>query len=125
MMSRKAKLRKKKAMADERDVETRIDLRRDPIMREGRFCLCGRDPESTEVREELSKALALSTRYNVDLGGCLEDAADAFDEIFENLLPKEARRLEQIMQGIHRSLKGAIGESVFSGEARPEEALLH
>ena len=124
-MPREATLRKDKAMADERDVETGIDLQRDPIMREGRFCLCGRDPKSAEVREELSKALALSARYNVDLGGCLEDAADSFDEIFENLLPKEARKLEQLMQGIHSSLEGAIGESVFSGEARPEEALLH
>ena len=104
-------------MADEWDVDTGIDLQREPIVREASFCLCGRDPNSTEVREELSKALALSTRYNVDLGGCLEDAAAAFDEIFENLLPKEARKMERLMQDIHRSLEGAIEESACSGQA--------
>ena len=124
-MSRMAKSGKDKVLVDEWDVDTETDLRRDPIMREGRFCLCGRDPESTEVREELSKALALSARYNVDLGGCLEDVANAFDEIFVNLLPKEVRKLERLRREFHRSLGGAIEELVSSGEAKPKEAFLH
>ena len=124
-MSRMAKSGKDQAMADEWDVETGIDPQRDLIVREASFCLCGRDPNSTEVREELSKALALSARYNVDLGGCLEDAADAFDEIFVNLLPKEARKLERLRREFHRSLGGAIEELVSSGEAKPKETFLH
>ena len=80
---------------------------------------------ASEVREELSKALALSTRYNVDLGGFLEDAAAAFDEIFVNLLSKEARKLERLRREFHRSLGGAIEELVSSGEAKPKEAFLH
>ena len=125
-MSRMAKSGKDQIMAEEWDVETGIDPQRDLIVREASFCLCGRDPNSTEVREELSKALALSARYNVDLGGCLEDAADAFDEIFVNLLLKEeARKLERLRREFHRSLGGAIEELVSSGEAKPKEALLH
>ena len=39
------------------------------------LCLCGRDPDSDEVRAEVAKAMALTVRFGLIPGGCLRDVA--------------------------------------------------
>ena len=112
-------------MTDEWDVDTGIDLQNEPVMRESSFCLCGRNPASSEVREDLIKAIALSLRYDLVQSGCLANAAAAFDKIFVSLVPEEVRNLERLMQGIGNTLDGQAVESASSGEAKPEGAWLH
>ena len=68
---------------------------------------------------------ALSLRFGLVLGGCLEDAAAAFDEIFASLLPTEARDLEQLLQDIDNTLDGPTVEPASSDEAKPSGAWLH
>ena len=72
-------------------VVSRPDPRDEPLERNSEFCLCGRDPDSVEVREELIKAITLSMRYDLAQGGCLCDAAAAFDEVVASLVPDEAQ----------------------------------
>ena len=94
-----------------------------PAVRNTKFCLCGRDPSSAEVRKELIKAMALSLRYDLVQGGCLENAAAAFDKIFANLVPDEARNLERAHAG-HRRLAGrTIGEIGFFRKGRVPQGM--
>ena len=85
------------------------------------LCLCGRDPTSTEVREDLIKVVALRERFGLVQGGCLRDAAEAFDEIFESLKPREAQRLKRQLHDIDSTLEGPTGsgssKSVESGRS--------
>ena len=112
-------------MTDEWDEDRLFDSQDVPVLSELHFCLCGRDPDSADVREELVKATALSLRFGLVLGGCLEDAAAAFDEIFASLLPTEARDLEQLLQDIDNTLDGSTVEPASSDEAKPSGAWLH
>ena len=112
-------------MTDKRDESTWIDLLDEPAVRDSSFCLCGRDPVSADVREELVKATALSLRYGLVLGGCLGDAAAAFDEIIASLQPNETRKLERLKQDINDMLEGSTVEPAFSEESKPEGAWLH
>ena len=96
-----------------------------PAVRNTKFCLCGRDPSSAEVRKELIKAMALSLRYDLVQGGCLENAAAAFDKIFANLVPDEARNLERLMQDIDGSLEGQSVKLASSGKAVSRKEWLH
>ena len=96
-----------------------------PVSSKIHLSLCARDPTSAEVREEVIKAMALNLRYGLVPGGCLEDAAAAFDKIFVSLQPNEARNLERLLQDIDSTLEGPTVESVSSGEAKPGGAWLH
>ena len=95
------------------------------VVRKTNFCLCGRDPASAEVRKELIKAMALSIRYDMVQGGCLGNAAAAFDKIFKKLVPDEVRELQRVMQEIDSTLGGPDADSNSLGKAEPRKAWLH
>ena len=56
--------------------------------------------------------MAWSLRYGLVLGGCLRDAAAAFDDIFVALMPGAARELERLVAEIGGSLNGIGGDMV-------------
>ena len=111
-------------MTDEWDEETGFDPL-DERVSEMQLCLCGRDPDSAEVRAEMVKAMALSLRYGLVFGGCLWQAAEAFDTLFVSLLPGEARELEQMLQEIDTTYAERIAESVVPEDIEPNKARLH
>ena len=104
---------------------SRFDPQDESIERNSEFCLCGRDPESVEVRRELIKAIALSMRFGLVQGGCLSDAAAAFDEIFASLVPDEVQNLEQIKQDIESMIEAPGEGSEYSIDLKPEGSWLH
>jgi len=109
-------------MMDDRGGDTGIV---DILDHEGlRLCTCGRDPSSAEVRAEAIKVMALSVRYGLVTGGCLRDAALAFDEIYVNLVPSEARQLDTVLTGIRQSMNADDGGSGCFG-AEPDPMRLH
>ena len=105
-------------------VVSRPDPQDEPLERNSEFCLCGRDPDSVEVREELIKAITLSMRYDLAQGGCLCDAAEAFDEVVASLVPGEVQNLEQLKQGIDSMVEVPKAGSEYSIDLRPEGAWL-
>ena len=104
---------------------SRFEPQDELIERNSEFCLCGRDPDSVEVRRELIKAIALSMRFGLVQDGCLCDAAAAFDEIFASLVPDEVQNLEQIMQDIEGMIEVPGAGSELSIDLRPEGPWLH
>ena len=91
-------------MVDDWTQEADFDELLDMFEAETGLCLCGRDPASAEVREDMVKVMALSLRYGLVLSGCLRDAAAAFDNIFIALLPNEARELDHLLMEIEGGL---------------------
>ena len=108
-------------MTDDRDDDMEIGPEDESVVIDLDLCLCGRDPASAEIREELIKVIALRERFGLVLGGCLRDAAEAFDEIFESLKPRKARSLKRHLYDIDHTLEGPTGslysESVESGRS--------
>ncbi|WP_419738641.1 hypothetical protein [Ruegeria sp.] len=68
------------------------------------LCLCGRDPDTPELRAEFAKAVALSVRYGLVLGGCLWQVAEAYDDIHVTLIPGEARKLDALRAEVSDTL---------------------
>ncbi len=54
------------------------------------LCLCDRDPDDPDVRDETQRALALSIHYQIELTGCLYKLAEAFDRLVKKDLNKRA-----------------------------------
>ena len=72
------------------------------------LCLCGRDPDTPEVRIESAKAVTLSVRYGLVLGGCLWQAAEAYDHLYVTLIPSEARKLDALLAEVTDNLKDPV-----------------
>ena len=89
------------------------------------LCLCGRHPDSEEVRAEVVKAMALTVRFGLIPGGCLRDVAASFDDIFVALMPVEARDLGQIIEEIAENMTGIAKDTGVPREAGLMGARLH
>ena len=89
------------------------------------LCLCGRHPDSDEVRAEVVKAMALTVRFGLIAGGCLRDVAMSFDDIVVALMPVEARDLEQLMEEIAENMAGVATDTDVPPEAGLMGARLH
>ena len=59
------------------------------------------------------------------MGGCLRDAATAFDNIFVSLLPNEARELEHLLVEIEGSLERTEAAMFLSTGLEPDGAQVH
>lgn len=68
------------------------------------LCLCGRNPNTAELRAEAAKAIALSLRYGLVMDGCLWQAAAAYDEIYIAVTPGEARKLDALRAEVTNDL---------------------
>ena len=61
------------------------------------LCLCGRDPGAGTVIREIAKAVALLLEFDLCLGGCIRNAAAAYDNIHKGLKTGQATQLCQSM----------------------------
>ena len=111
-----------------RSIQTAQDMEPDrhtaDLMMKLNLCLCGRNPESNEVREELLKAIILCFRYKLVSGGCLVDVADAFDRIYAGLAPGEIRAIDDLMKNLDFELSEESDLEAFENMV-PEGTYLH
>ena len=70
--------------------------------------------------EDLVKAGALHLAYGIVFSGCLRDAAQAFDDLAEDLTPRAAKELWAILGAIAECRIGARFEN--SGAQADKEA---
>ena len=74
------------------------------------ICLCGRDPNSEDVMQNIIILIAFCQYYKMTIHGCLEDIAPGFINIFNGLQPGEAEKLNKIIGKISKSVNKSIWE---------------